>query len=628
LKVCTINEYDLQGVKLERWVKENAGRRRTGADKLTEPILTKFFSDKTKLQSMRLPRVWSEPLELLRADSKILVCSVVLGLVLSVLTALAQAAWNYATIVSAASWFQDLGLPTAWIEVWKAPETASLLSLEYYFHFWDFIGDWMFWAGISLMAFFVHRTIRGSLPYALLPAYVLGLSWARIQLEIQMVLSVRGAMFALAIDPFSYVQIMSYFAMALLLFATTITIISRLPFMQMFRLSTLGLPIILMPPFLDNYVLRKPVIYNFFGPEFYEGGVNLLKYVGVVSLGIKLEIVLVATATFVYLLFSTRSVVRSASAVVAFILLFVAVSTPVITFQLGLTLSQPQLFAGYLIMTYMLAIVGFDLANPTLGRKILRRIRLRGIHFPAIALFGSFLTHPGILVTSIPRDIGATIVGAFIVFLVWQTATVFDDLYDRGQEESVLGYLAYGMLVGLMAVLSAIPFGPLPLVLALVIVYLAMDYPRLRRKHFLVSGLTIGAGSSLAFLFGGLIPLSSPASSQPIGLLALAVFVLFSGGSMLKDVASVEEDRRAGIATVFTRFERNKALPIVAAFVAAGMMLPAVFLGTLFDVLVLVGVGAGTWLLIVLMKDSCYRPVLVLYFIVGAWVFFRMFVNP
>jgi 4-hydroxybenzoate polyprenyltransferase len=592
-------------------------------------ILTKFFSDKTELQSMGLPQVWSEPLGLLRADSKILVRSVVLGLAASVFTILAQAAWNYPATVSAPSWFQDLGLPTAWIEVWKPPETASFLSLQYYFHSWQFIENWMFWAAICVALFFVLRTVRGELPCALLPVYVLGLSWARIQLEFQMAISAMGSIITFArIDPFSYAQITAYFAMALLLFPVTVTLISRLPFTRIFRLSTLGFPIILMPPFLDNYVLRKPVIYNFFGPEFYQGGVSLFKYVGVVSLGIKLEIVLVAASTFVYLLLNTRSILRSAAAVLAVVLLFVSVSTPVVAFQLGLILSQPQLFAGYLIMAYMLALIGFNLAKPTLGRKILRRIRLRGIHFPAMALFGSFLTHPAILATSIPGDIGEIIVCAFIVILVWQTASVFDDIYDRDPAEAASGYLPYGLLIASMAVLAAVPFGFVPWLLTLLAAYLAIDYPRLRRKHFLLSGLTIGAGSSLAFLFGGLLPLSSPASSQPIELLALAVFVLFSGGSLLKDVASVEEDRRAGIATVFTRFERNKALPIVAAFVAAGMMLPAIFLGNLLDILVFVGMGAGTWLLIVLAKDRCYRPVLVLYFILGAWIFFQMFMNP
>ena len=552
---------------------------------------------------------------MLKADSKILVCSVVLGLVVSVLMVLAQAAWNYGTILSAPSWFQRLGLPTTWIEVWKAPEAASFLSLQYYFHFWKFIGNWMFWAAITLAVFLIQRTIGGELPYALLPFYVLGLSWARIQLEFQMALSVMGTMVTFGIDPFSYAQITSYFAMALLLFAITITIISRLPFRRIFRLSALGLPIILMPPFVDNYVLRNPVIYNFFGPEFYQGGVNLLKYVGVVSLGIKLEIVLVAASTFVYLVFRTRSILRSGSAVLAVFLLFVLVSTPVLTSRLGLVLSQPLLFAGFLILTYVLALVSFDLAKPMLGRKILKRIRLRGIHFPAMALFGSFLTHPGILVTSIPEDVGSIIVGAFIVFLVWQTATVFDDVYDRGQGESTPGYLAVWHVGWIDGGTFGHSIRSCAVALDLFAVYLAMDYPRLRRKHLLLSGLTIGAGTSLAFLFGGMLPLSSPASSQPIELLALAVFVLFSGGSLLKDVASVEEDRQVGITTVFTRFNRKKALLAVATFVAAGMMLPAVFLRTLLDTVVFAGIGAVTWMLIVLAKDRCYRPVLILYFI-------------
>jgi len=235
--------------------------------------------------------------------------------------------------------------------------------------------------------------------------------------------------------------------------------------------------------------------------------------------------------------------------------------------------------------------------------------------------------HPNILVAGIPEDFGLIIAGVFIVFLVWQTATIFDDIYDSKERVVPSGYWAYGVLTGLMALLAAIPFGPLPWILTVIAVYLAMDYPRLRSKHYLLSGVTIGLSSSIAFLFGALVPTTSEASSQPIAFVAVAVFVIFSGGSLLKDVVNVEEDRRLGIPTIFTRFDNKRALPIVAAFVALGFAMPSIFFGTLLDLVLFLGAGVGAWLLIVVLKDRCYKPILILYFLEGIWIFFRLFLE-
>ncbi len=137
----------------------------------------------------------------------------------------------------------------------------------------------------------------------------------------------------------------------------------------------------------------------------------------------------------------------------------------------------------------------------------------------------------------------------------------------------------------------------------------------------------LGIGSAISFLFGTTIPIISPATSQPVGVIALGLFAVFSGGSLVKDIATVEEDKRSGIDTVFTKFEMKKALPIVATFVAAGCMLPILFLNTLPDLIFFPAIAIAAWLLIVLTKDRSYRPVLVLYFIEGLWVFYRMFLS-
>jgi 4-hydroxybenzoate polyprenyltransferase len=102
---------------------------------------------------------------------------------------------------------------------------------------------------------------------------------------------------------------------------------------------------------------------------------------------------------------------------------------------------------------------------------------------------------------------------------------------------------------------------------------------------------------------------------------------LFSGGSLLKDVANVEGDRRSGIQTIFTRFDANMVLPIVATFVAAGFMLPAVFLSDLVDLVLFLVMGVGVWVLIMLMRSRSYKPVLLLYFVEGFWLFVRLFLT-
>jgi hypothetical protein len=549
-----------------------------------------------------------------------------MGLITSLVTVPAQLALKYTTLLSQSSWFQNLGFPIPWIGAWKSPTVLGSPTYHFYPYFWGFVQNFLFWSVIAFAVIFMSVSIRSKMPLALLPAYVVGLAWARIQLEFQMAIAAKGSIVAFAqIDPYSYAQITAYFVMALLLFPVVLTAVGRLDFKETFRLCSLGFPVILLPPILDNYILGRPVVYNFFTASSGSGGVSALNTIEVLSPGIKLEILLVATSAFVYLLHRTRSSLRSASAVLAAFLLFVLVSTPLVTARLNLSLSQPQLFAGYLILTYVLVIMSFSLAQPGLGGVIVKKTRLRGIHFPAMTLFGLFLVHPNILSMSIPEDMGIAVAGTFVVFLVWQTAVVFDDMFDRGHEAPP-GYLAFGVLAAVMALLAAIPLGLLPWLLTFAAVYLAVDYPRLRRRHYLLSGVVIGFSSCTAFLFGAVLPIIDASSSEPVTSITLAILVMFSGASLLKDVTSADADANSGISTVFTRFDANHVLLIVATLVASGFAFPAVFFSSLADRLLFLASGIGVWFLIVLLKHRSYEPVLALYFIEGILVFFMKFV--
>jgi len=94
----------------------------------------------------------------------------------------------------------------------------------------------------------------------------------------------------------------------------------------------------------------------------------------------------------------------------------------------------------------------------------------------------------------------------------------------------------------------------------------------------------------------------------------------------VKDIATVEDDKLLGIETVFTKFRMSMVLPIVATFVAGGCILPILFLNSLPDLILSLGLAIAAWLLIVLTKERAYRPVLVLYFLEGTWIFLRLFV--
>jgi len=246
-----------------------------------------------------------------------------------------------------------------------------------------------------------------------------------------------------------------------------------------------------------------------------------------------------------------------------------------------------------------------------------------------MALFGSIFMHYDVAALGTLEDIGVILAGAFIVFLVWQAAVVFDDIYDRGQTFSP-SYLTFGTATAVIVLLAAIPMGVIPWLLTLLAVYLAIDYPRIRRKHFLLSGLIIGISSSAAFLFGAALPITANMTSLEMGaFVALAILLIFSGASLLKDIASIEADARSGISTIFTRLRANVALSVVATFVAIGFAFPALFLGALLDRALVLAVSVGVWFLILLTREKSYRPVLALYFVVGIWAFFRVFfVSP
>jgi len=576
---------------------------------------------------MKQKGVLAEPFELVKANGKPIGWSLILGLAASLLSVPAQLAREYGLVFSQATWFLNFGLPMAWVGIWKRSGNF-LVDTGFYFYWWPFLQNSLFWAAVIFAMIFVYSALRREYPLPLAPAYVVALASARIQLEFQMAVAAKGTIFGFArIDIFSWAHITAYFAMALLLFPAVIAVTSRLKFTEIFKLSSLGFPIILVPPTVDYYVLRAPVIYNFFTPGFRLQLTDPFKYLTILSPGIKLEIVLVAMSTFGYLVYRRVSILRVIVAILGVVFAFALVSTPVLTSQLNLGFSQPQLFAGYLILTYVLSILDFGLADRNIGSTILKRIRVRGVHFPAMAVFGSFIVHPSILASGIPEDFGLIIAGAFIVFLVWQTAVVFDDIYDRG-ETGMSGYLGYGILSATMAVLATVPYGLLPWLLTTLAVYFAVDYPRLRRKHYLFSGLVVGISSCMAFLFGTQMLVTSPSSSQPVAFFALAVFLVFSGASLLKDIVNIEGDRRSGISTVFTRFQTNRVLPIVAGFVAVGFVLPTVLFSTLLDQALFLAIGAGVWLLIMVAKHRSYKPVLALYFVEGLWVFFRVFINP
>ncbi len=317
-------------------------------------------------------------------------------------------------------------------------------------------------------------------------------------------------------------------------------------------------------------------------------------------------------------------------------------------YQLHLFLLLYYLAAGVIIS---LAIYYFALKGNF--RNVLRSMR------PAQTLFFGAIVAAGIvtgwsidsglfLVTDIlssPFFVNLSFAGIAIVaaLVAWQVSTMWNDLsdatYDRRRPDRLLttGVLPSNYLAQFSIVLAAIAltlsallsvFQFLIMVAILVLAY-AYSFRPIRFKAHLLSPLMIGLGTFLAFLFGYLTPYSEVQSYFQSGVtyyyLTGAVFVprlvpegfliaflMFLGlvvGSIVMDIRGYEEDRAAGVRTVYTVIGLEKGTRVAALLVLLASLAPLILFHSPIDLVVFPVMGIAAAL--ALLKYRTPNPVLV-----------------
>jgi 4-hydroxybenzoate polyprenyltransferase len=221
---------------------------------------------------------------------------------------------------------------------------------------------------------------------------------------------------------------------------------------------------------------------------------------------------------------------------------------------------------------------------------------------------------------------GPAIIAAVVA---WQVSTIWNDLSDkdsdrpdRGGRSLASGLVEPALLWNISTILIFIAVAVSFLlsleqaIIISVIVLLGAAYSLkpIRFKEHLLSPLLIGLGTFLAFLFGYLTPFSIVSGPVPYltgavsfpnfssnGLLIGAfMFLGLVIGSMVTDVDGYDEDRKAGVRTVYTSLGLDRGKKVVGALILIGGLMPLfLFEQTLdlvvFPVLALIGSVVFIW---------------------------------
>ncbi len=312
------------------------------------------------------------------------------------------------------------------------------------------------------------------------------------------------------------------------------------------------------------------------------------------------------------------------------------------------------LLGYYLVAAIVISLAIYYFAMKGNFRNVVRSMR------PAQSLFFGAIVAAGIvtgwaldsgldLVTKIfeyPFYVNLPFFGiAVIAALVgWQVSTIWNDLSDARYDERRPGRLIptgtlppkclaeFSVVLASIALILSALLSALQLVTMIAILALAFAYSfrPIRFKTHLLSPLMIGMGTFLAFLYGYFTPYSEVASYVqsgqtyyyvtgavfvptllPEGL--MIAFLMFLGlviGSMVMDIRGYEEDKVAGVRTIYTVSGMERGTRMTAGLVFVASLAPLVLFQTPVDLFAFPVMGALAALM--LLKYRSPTPVLII----------------
>jgi 4-hydroxybenzoate polyprenyltransferase len=254
------------------------------------------------------------------------------------------------------------------------------------------------------------------------------------------------------------------------------------------------------------------------------------------------------------------------------------------------------------------------------------------------------------LITNIFQDpfyvnIGFAGVAVLSALLAWQVSTIWNDLSDRSYDEpgrrpralasGVIDprtLLQISMILVVVTVASSFLLSIQQGILILLILGLSWVYSfkPIRFKDHILSPLLIGLGTFLAFIYGYLTPYSQidlytsgniyyphltgevliPQITAEGFLIGFFMFLGLMIGSLVTDIDGYEEDKKAGVRTIYTSLGIERGSKVVAALIFLAALTPLVIFHEPWDLIAFPLLGAAAaW---AFMRKKAARPVLLI----------------
>ena len=361
---------------------------------------------------------------------------------------------------------------------------------------------------------------------------------------------------------FVQIHITCFFITSFIAGLVILKFFSKTQLSKVANLTALGFTLVILPPFIDVFILNNPQPYTYGDPNwviniyklitfqldegfsaFYQGGE-----------GIIYELFMILFVASFYVLVKTKSILRTLGSAACFFVLFIFLGSPQINLFSGAAgqLIHPVFIVRCLIISIILLIILLYLTKKELLKSFIKSSRLvTTAHFALMTIIGVFISghilsretvsisindvvnlilvflrrmNPDQITVFIKYfigNIGTFGISVFVIVFIWQYAVMINHVYDEkidslNNKERVIPKKLLSkkqikniaIIYAIIALVLSVSLGIWSFLLTVFGLFLGTIYSvspiRIRDTAF--STMIIGAGSTIAFFIGYMTP--------------------------------------------------------------------------------------------------------------------------
>ncbi|MBN1792376.1 UbiA family prenyltransferase [Candidatus Woesearchaeota archaeon] len=427
---------------------------------------------------------------------------------------------------------------------------------------------------------------------------------------------------------FTIIHLYLFYFAALIFLVILLFLLTREDPVRILRLSSLSLVFVLLAPLLGFFLDWGERMKYIFSSE----GL-LSKFLtfcpGVVTDGLRIEVLIICLACSAYVFLKTKSFFKSALGfLLAYSFIFLLAILPLILGLFGIGYSESGFAFFFAIMTLLgLTCFSFIHDRRRLG-VLLSNLRFsRVIHYSLMLLLGSYIAY----VQSADADTFILVCSLLALFFSWEFAVVTNDLEDvvcdkisNPKRPLASGALsAYEMkLFGYVCLLFSLIFAALasPMILLLILFLHAVAYfysvRPFRMKRFLfLTNISIGL-ASLAAVFIGYSTVFGRGFSLFPPRIALFILVSLSLGAYIKDIKDYMGDKKDEVFSIMVLLGEVKGKIVTAILVSLAYLFPLLLFRVSDAIIIsLASVSVMATFLLILRKRYDEKPIFFIYYL-------------